>query len=130
MFRVTRARGSSHGDGELPLKTKMVLAVQPALRRASSITENVIERAVILSQNGRLRVDPQSLTSAPAVQELSGQVEAREREAIEAALRASQGRVSGPNGAARQLGLPHSTLEFRIKKLGIDKFQFRRKEAA
>ena len=40
----------------------------------------------------------------------------------------SSGRVSGPSGAARRLGLPHSTLEFRIKKLGIDKFQFRRTE--
>ena len=72
----------------------------------------------------------QSLASASPEppQELNGQLDAREREAIEAALRASQGRVSGPNGAAKRLGLPHSTLEFRIKKLGIDKFQFRRKE--
>src|SRR5262245_37428822 len=92
--------------------------------------QNVIERAVILSQNGRLRVDPQSLASAPVAQELNGQMDAREREAIEGALRACRGRVSGPSGAARRLGLPHSTLEFRIKKLGIDKFQFRRKELA
>ena len=90
--------------------------------------QNVIERAVILSQNGRLRVDPQSLASTSAPQELDGQLDAREREAIEAALRTSHGRVSGPSGAARRLGLPHSTLEFRIKKLGIDKFQFRRKD--
>lgn len=90
--------------------------------------QNVIERAVILSQNGRLRVDPQSLASAPVSQELNGELDAHEREAIEAALRACQGRVSGLNGAAKRLGLPHSTLEFRIKKLGIDKFQFRRKE--
>jgi len=87
--------------------------------------QNVIERAVILSQNGRLRVDPQSLVSAEPAQKLNGELDAREREAIEAALRASQGRISGPNGAAKRLCLPHSTLEFRIKKLGIDKFQFR-----
>jgi len=92
--------------------------------------QNVIERAVILSANGRLRVDPQSVAHAPAAQELHEQLETRERGAIEVALRASQGRVSGPHGAARLLGLPHSTLEFRIKKLGIDKFQFRRKKAA
>jgi formate hydrogenlyase transcriptional activator len=90
--------------------------------------QNVIERAVILSQNGRLRVDPQSLASGPAQQELNGQLDAREREAIEAALRTTHGRVSGPNGAAKRLGLAHSTLEFRIKKLCIDKFRFRRKE--
>src|SRR4029453_1445003 len=90
--------------------------------------QNVIERAVILSQNGRLRVDQHSLASAPVAQELNGQLDARERDVIEAELRASPGRVSGPNGAAKRLGLPHSTLEFRIKKLGIDKFQFRRKQ--
>jgi formate hydrogenlyase transcriptional activator len=90
--------------------------------------QNVVERAVILSQNGRLRVDPASLSGTAATQELDTKLNAREREAIGSALRASGGRVSGPNGAAQRLGLPHSTLEFRIKKLGIDKFQFRRKE--
>jgi formate hydrogenlyase transcriptional activator len=90
--------------------------------------QNVIERAVILSQQGRLRIDPQSLASAVPAQELDGELNAHEREAIETALRASHGRVSGPNGAAKRLGLPHSTLEFRIKKLGIDKFQFRRRQ--
>ena len=88
--------------------------------------QNVIERAVILSLNGRLRVDPQSLASPAPSAELGEQLEEREREAIEAALRASSGRISGPKGAAKRLGLPHSTLEFRIKKLRIDKFSFRR----
>jgi len=92
--------------------------------------QNVLERAVILSQKDQLRVDPQSLASAAAQPELNQQLDAREREAIEAALRASHGRVSGPSGAAKRLGLAHSTLEFRIKKLGIDKFQFRRKQAS
>jgi formate hydrogenlyase transcriptional activator len=91
--------------------------------------QNVIERAVILSQNGRLRVDPQSLAITEAPEKLNGQLDTHEREAIDAALRASQGRVSGPHGAAKRLGLPHSTLEFRIKKLGIDKFQFRGKSS-
>src|SRR5262245_9579510 len=63
--------------------------------------QNVIERAVILSQGGSLRVDPQSLAGAPVSQDLSGQLDAREREAIEAALRACQGRVFGPSGAAK-----------------------------
>jgi hypothetical protein len=34
--------------------------------------------------------------------------------------------VAGEKGAARRLGLPASTLEFRIRKLQIDKLQFRR----
>lgn len=40
-----------------------------------------------------------------------------EREIIEAALAESKGRVSGPVGAAAKLGMPPSTLEFRIKAL-------------
>ena len=47
---------------------------------------------------------------------------------IELALCASGGRVSGSNGAARALGLPPSTLDLRIKRLGIDKFQYRKRE--
>jgi transcriptional regulator with GAF, ATPase, and Fis domain len=86
-------------------------------------------RTCRLSEKGRLRVDPQSLASTEVPTKLDGQLNTYEREAIEAALRAAHGRVSGPNGAAKQLGLPHSTLEFRIKKLGIDKFQFRRKNS-
>jgi transcriptional regulator with GAF, ATPase, and Fis domain len=48
-----------------------------------------------------------------------------EREIIEAALAESKGRVSGPSGAAAKLGIPPSTLEFRIKALNIRKSQFR-----
>jgi formate hydrogenlyase transcriptional activator len=92
--------------------------------------QNVIERAVILSHDGPLRVDPASLPSVAVTQELDEHLHAHEREAIEAALRACRGRVSGPNGAAARLGLPHSTLEFRIKKLGIDKLRFRRAQLA
>jgi formate hydrogenlyase transcriptional activator len=50
-----------------------------------------------------------------------------ERAAIESALAASTGKVSGETGAAKKMGLPASTLEFRIKKLGIDKFRHRRR---
>jgi formate hydrogenlyase transcriptional activator len=57
---------------------------------------------------------------------LDDRLAASEREAIAAALLVSRGRVSGPGGAARRLGLPASTLEFRIRRLGIDKFGYRR----
>jgi formate hydrogenlyase transcriptional activator len=48
-----------------------------------------------------------------------------EREAVERALAASRGRVSGASGAAARLGIPASTLESRIKRLRIDKFQYK-----
>jgi hypothetical protein len=37
--------------------------------------------------------------------------------------------VSGANGAAARLKMPASTLEFRIRKLGIDKLRFKRQQA-
>jgi formate hydrogenlyase transcriptional activator len=49
----------------------------------------------------------------------------REREMIEAALAASKGRVSGPTGAATKLGIPTKTLDSKIKRLGINKYQFK-----
>jgi formate hydrogenlyase transcriptional activator len=89
--------------------------------------ENVVERAVILSRSGTLRVGRDVLPSAEVLRtSLSDELQSSERKAIETALAASRGRVSGPGGAARRLGLPASTLEFRIRRLGIDKFQYRR----
>jgi formate hydrogenlyase transcriptional activator len=87
--------------------------------------ENVIERAVILSRNGTLRVERDALPATTVPLNVNERLQTQEREAIEAALRASRGRVSGANGAAQALGLAASTLEFRIKRLGIDKFRFR-----
>ncbi len=53
----------------------------------------------------------------------------REREAIEAALTESRGKVSGPVGAAAKLGIPRTTLESKIRSLGIDKFRFRSEQS-
>ena len=85
--------------------------------------ENAVERAVILSRGGVLHLDVAMLSAAEGSS--SQLARSEEREAIEAALTASRGRVAGETGAAKQLGFPASTLEFRIKKLGIDKFRYR-----
>ena len=45
---------------------------------------------------------------------------------IEAALAESRGRVSGRNGAAAKLGIPAPTLDSKIKRLGLNKYQFKR----
>jgi transcriptional regulator with GAF, ATPase, and Fis domain len=87
--------------------------------------ENTVERAVILARNGVLSVDADMLQGNTAEGRADQQLLSREREAVEAALSASRGKVSGENGAARKLGLPASTVEFRIKRLGIDKFRYR-----
>jgi formate hydrogenlyase transcriptional activator len=91
--------------------------------------ENIIERAVILSRNGVLRVDLDELPGSSAIGNMPADLLAREREAIQSALHNSNGRVSGPRGAAAHLGIPASTLESRIKRLGIDKFEYRLRAA-
>ena len=48
-----------------------------------------------------------------------------EKATIEEALRASGGRVFGPSGAAARLGIARSTLESKIRALGINKNRFR-----
>jgi formate hydrogenlyase transcriptional activator len=49
----------------------------------------------------------------------------QEKDMIEAALKDTRGRVSGPRGAAAKLGIPRSTLESKIKSLKIDKNRFK-----
>jgi formate hydrogenlyase transcriptional activator len=91
--------------------------------------ENMIERAVILSRKGILRVNREMLPDAGVAPNMETSLQGREKEMIESALRVSRGRVAGPNGAAKRLGMPPSTLEFRIRRLGIDRFLYRRNSA-
>jgi PAS domain S-box-containing protein len=93
--------------------------------------QNVIERSVILNSGEVFAVDESWLSKRPARQRppvaaAPSESEPRsEREFIEAALTASRGRVAGRSGAAARLGVPPSTLDHRIKALGIDKTQFK-----
>ena len=48
-----------------------------------------------------------------------------EKALIEAALEEVHGWVAGPRGAAAKLGIPHQTLEWKIRALQIDKLAFR-----
>jgi formate hydrogenlyase transcriptional activator len=89
--------------------------------------ENTVERAVILARNGTLTIDGDMLLAATADGSADQERKSQEREEIESALSASRGKIAGESGAAKKLGVPASTLEFRIKKLGIDKFRHRRR---
>ncbi|MGH8594466.1 MAG: helix-turn-helix domain-containing protein, partial [Gammaproteobacteria bacterium] len=84
--------------------------------------QHVIERAVILSRGAELAFDEEFLASAPAGQERPPRIESleeAERAHILKALEMVGWRVSATGGAAECLGLKPSTLEFRMKKLGI-----------
>jgi formate hydrogenlyase transcriptional activator len=92
--------------------------------------QNVIERAVILSDAEVFRVDASWLTPAPAESVVpSGSLPAdlaqREKAIIEDALRDAHGVIGGATGAAAKLGLPRQTLESRVRKLGIDRYRFK-----
>ena len=87
--------------------------------------QNVIERSVILCDTETFSVDQSWLTrEAKPSQPLQQEMISAEKERIEAALANCKGRVSGPNGAATKLGLPPSTLDSKIRALGIDKRRF------
>jgi len=86
--------------------------------------QNVIQRAVILCGAETLAVEEAWFSStADGPYDRQQRRSSVEKERIEAALTECRGRISGPNGAARKLGIPRTTLESRIKKLRINKYQ-------
>jgi len=92
--------------------------------------QNVIERAVILSDADVFRADSSWLTPKPAdgvvpAGSLTADLAQREKAIIEEALRDAHGVIGGATGAAAKLGLPRQTLESRMRKLGIDRYRFK-----
>jgi formate hydrogenlyase transcriptional activator len=100
--------------------------------------QNVIERAVILSQSSVLELEPDLIPalkpadsstiadqSSPAVQSSASAqpapstLEEIERGHIVAVLNQTRGVVEGPRGAAKILGLHPNTLRHRMQKLGL-----------
>jgi len=95
--------------------------------------QNVVERAVIASPSGSLRLDlpgeDEAGSSAPGAARAPVQEEVavvpdaemnrRVRDNLVAALKRSGGRIYGPGGAAELLGVSPSTLNTRVKKLGL-----------
>ena len=94
--------------------------------------QNAVQRAIILSQGGPLEFElPVSQTienpgahfngyTAPALP-MRDELKRQERNAIVASLKQTNGKVSGPRGAAKLLGMKPSTLASRISSLGINR---------
>jgi len=81
---------------------------------------NVLERAVILSDGGILRIDDAELRNVPGKSAISALTLAElEREHIIAVLKQTQGAIAGAGGAAKILGIPPSTLRSRMARLKI-----------
>jgi formate hydrogenlyase transcriptional activator len=83
--------------------------------------ENFIERSVILTQGSVLAAPLSELQPWNAEEKIADEtLEATEREHILRALRESNGQIGGPRGAAMRLGLKRTTLQSKLKHLGIN----------
>ena len=94
--------------------------------------QNTVERAIILWQKGPLTFDlpasrpyknsgEQAKPEASAALLTRDQLKRQEREAMINALKQTNGKVSGPGGAAELLGMKPSTLASRISSLRINR---------
>jgi formate hydrogenlyase transcriptional activator len=87
--------------------------------------QNLVERAVILSRGSTLEVPLSELKQSKAANHANGSIslEAVERDHILRILGESGWVIGGPNGAAARLGLNRTTLNHRMRKLGISRPQ-------
>jgi len=84
--------------------------------------ENVIERALIMTPGTTLASDWRPLPSSTTVATTGGgTLDDVQRRYIRSVLDECGWRVSGKGNAAERLGLTRSTLQFRMKKLGIER---------
>jgi formate hydrogenlyase transcriptional activator len=91
--------------------------------------QNVIERAIVLCDGETFSIDEswlkgESPQPSKRMSRVLTTLAEGEKELIEAALAASDGRISGPSGAAVKLGIPRQTLESKLKALQIDRRSF------
>jgi formate hydrogenlyase transcriptional activator len=116
--------------------TKRTLEVLQAYDWPGNVRElqNVVERAIVVCEGTTFSVDEtwlrhdrcQEQKHAAVVERALGRLDARqEKEIIVAALAESKGRIAGPAGAAAKLGVPRTTLESKIRALGINKHTFK-----
>lgn len=80
--------------------------------------ENFIERSVILTDGTALRA-PLAEFQAETSRSTEHSLEGTEREHILRVLRETHGKISGPTGAAKRLGLKRTTLQSKMHRLGI-----------
>jgi PAS domain S-box-containing protein len=96
--------------------------------------QNIVERAVITSRDGRLNLDralPESVNAMASVPvdlaiaakrvRTAKELEDIEHQNLIAALESTDWKIAGSNGAAQLLGLKPTTLSSRMKALGIER---------
>ena len=118
VYKLSRRMGKKINS--IPKQTMDVLANASWPGNVREL-QNLIERAVILTQDSELYVP---------ITELKGRIRVRrtnspstfhdaERQAIVDALKAASGRIAGAGGAAERLGLKRTTLQNKMRRLQI-----------
>jgi len=94
--------------------------------------QNVIERSLVICETDTFTVDeswlefcPVAISKSPVPWSQTSTTKLSERATIEAVLAETEGRVSGPRGAAARLNMPASTLDYKIRNSNIDKHRFK-----
>ena len=95
--------------------------LQLLLNLTTQVSPDVELRQLLRTASATLRVPLAALAShcTPEEETRGRTLKEAEREHIKSILKETNGLVSGPNGAAARLGMKRSTLNFRMKKLGI-----------
>lgn len=118
-FAQKYARRMKRGIDTIPTKAMTALSEYHWPGNIREL-ENFIERAVILSPGPELRVPIAELKPmAAASSNTATTLEAADREHILRVLQETNWVVGGPSGAAARLGMKRTTLQSRMKKLGI-----------
>ncbi|BDU74464.1 sigma-54-dependent Fis family transcriptional regulator [Mesoterricola silvestris] len=118
LFR--QARRTGQGPWRIPPGDAARLEAHPWTGNVRELI-NVLERATILAPQGDLDLEAALRSAAPGPLPGPAPEDLRsvERDAILKALRQCAGRIYGAGGAALRLGLRPTTLQSRMKKLGI-----------
>jgi formate hydrogenlyase transcriptional activator len=116
-FAQKYARRTNKRIESIPSETMEVLAGYSWPGNVREL-ENLIERAVILTRGAGLQVPLPELRESPDTL-TPVTLEDAERDHILRALEQANGVVGGPTGAAARLGMKRTTLQSKMKKLGI-----------
>jgi PAS domain S-box-containing protein len=86
--------------------------------------ENIIERAVVLCQGGTLRIPLDKQEGGDLLETAFSTFDEMQRNYIIEALKRTEGRITGPEGAGRLLGLNDRTLMSKMRKFDIEKREY------
>lgn len=124
-FVTSHSRRMGKNITSIPAQTMQALCRWPWPGNIREL-ENFLERAVILTRGSELYVPLAELETKVAEEEeelerTNPTLQVAEREHILRVLRETDGQIGGADGAAARLGLKRTTLNSKLKKLGIER---------